>query len=249
MKRFAYSNILIAILLLISIVSCEKNAFFDAGNIISQEILLDKKISSIEVNTMLDITLVQDSINKAIVTCGENLLPDINIFVKDDILHLNNTLKYNWSRSYERVKLELHLISIPQLNIRKPAYITTRDTFKTNEFFLIDWGEFTEVDVNIDVNSCTIDVSSDDFGHYKISGKAVSATFYGKGSSFIYANELRTQNCTVKQLSIGDIFINVSNELRVSLLSSGNIYYSGNPNNVVIDKRCSIGKLIHVSDE
>lgn len=249
MKRLNYYKISIAILLLFQIVSCEKNAFFNAGEIVSQEILFDKKISSIEVNTMLDITLVQDSINKAIVTCGENLLPDINIFVKDDILHLNNTLKYNWSRSYEKVKLELHLISVPQLNIRKPAYITTRDTFKTNEFFLIDWGEFTEVDVTLDVNSCTIDVSSDDFGHYTVKGKAASSTFYGKGSSFIYANQLRSQNCNVKQLSIGDIYINVSNELSASLLSSGNIYYSGNPNKVVIDKCNSTGKLIHISDE
>lgn len=249
MKQLNFFKVTIAILLLFHIVSCEKNAFFNAGENVSQEILLDKMISSIEVNTMLDITLVQDSINKAIVTCGENLLSDINIFVKDDILHLNNTIKYNWSRSYEKVKLELHLISIPQLNIRKPAYITTRDTFKTNEFFLIDWGEFTKVDVTLDVNSCAIDVSSDDFGHYTVRGKAVSAKFYGKGSSFIYANELRAQNCTVKQLSIGDIYINVSNVLRVSLLSSGNIYYSGNPNNVVIDKCSSTGKLIHISDE
>jgi len=249
MKKNAPYKLLLLLWVLVIHTSCEKGAFFNAGETVIREVLLEHNISTIEVNSMFEVTLVQDTINKAVVTCGENLQPDINIFIKDDILHLNNTLKYSWSRSYEKIKLELHLISIPQINVREPANITTRDTFKTNEFFLIDWGLFTELDVTLDVNNCAIDLSSDDFGHYTVRGKAVSATFNGKGSSFIYANELQVQNCTVKQISIGDIYINVSNELRVSLLSSGNVYYRGNPNKIVIDKLSSSGKLIHVTGD
>lgn len=244
-----YFKISLTLLLLLCLVSCEKNAFFKAGETVSREILFEGKFKIIEVNSMLEITLVQDSINKAIVTCGENLQPNIDFYVQDSVLHLDNSIKYNWSRSYDKIKLELHLVRTPQLNIRKPVSIVTRDTFKTTEFFLIDWGTFTDLDVTLDVNNCAIDLSPEGFGHYTVKGKAFSATFNGKGSAFIYANDLKIQNCIVKQLSIGDIYVNVTNELKVSLLSSGNVYYSGNPNKVVVEKTISKGRLIQVTDK
>lgn len=248
MKQFNVYSIPLAIVLLLQMGSCQKNAFFDAGEIVSQEIHLENKISSIEVNTMLDITLVQDTINLAIVTCGENLLPDIDIFIKDDVLHLNNTIKYCWSRSYEKIKLELHLISIPQLNIRMPAYITTRDTFKTDEFFLVDWGTFTELDVMLDVNRCVLDVSSEDFGHYTIKGKAIDATFNDWGSSFMYAEGLQVQNCKVNQRSIGDIYVNVSNVLEVNIATTGKVYYYNNPSTIIVDDSQK-DRLIHLTNK
>lgn len=249
MNKFSPIKVFISVLLIIHLISCEKNALFNAGDIVSKEIALQDRISAIEVNSMLDITLVQDSINKAIVTCGENLMSDIEIFVEDGVLHLDNSIKYNWSRNYHKIKLELHLISIPQLNIRKPVYISTRDTFRTKEFFLIDWGKFTELDVTLNVSGCWIDCNPDDFGHYTIRGKAVNATIYSKGSAFIYAKDLIVKNCIVKQLGIGNIYINVTDELRASIFSSGNIYYRGNPTTVMVENRTSNGRLIQMADE
>jgi len=245
MNSRLHIKLLLIILILCSLISCERGALFNAGEIEKREIPLYGKITAIEVNTMSEITLVQDTINKAIVTCGKNLQPDIEIYLKDNILHFDNTIKYSWSRSYEKIKLELHLISIPQLNTWKPAFISTKDTFKTYEFFLVNWGKFTEIDVTLDANNCAIDVSNEDFGHYSIKGKSISSTFNVKGSSFIYADELQVQNCTVKQTSIGDIYVNVSNLLTVSIESTGKVYYYGNP--VIIMKNdFSKSKLIHL---
>jgi len=245
MKKVIIKYLLFLIITFV-LTSCEKEAFFKAGKVVTREIELTGKISIIEVNSILEITLVQDTINKVLVTCGENLQPEIDIYLKDEILHLDNTIKNNWTRNYDKIEIDLHLISIPQLNIRKPSYITTRDTFKTNEFFLIDWGRFTEVDVTLDVNNCAIDVSGDDFGFYKVKGKSVNATFNGYGSSFFYADELEVQNCTVKQRSIGDIYVNVTNKLTVTIETTGRVFYYGNP---IIERKnnFSTDKLIHLS--
>jgi len=245
MKKVIIKYLLFLIITFV-LTSCEKEAFFKAGKVVTREIELTGKISIIEVNSILEITLVQDTINKVLVTCGENLQPEIDIYLKDEILHLDNTIKNNWTRNYDKIEIDLHLISIPQLNIRKPSYITTRDTFKTNEFFLIDWGRFTEVDVTLDVNNCAIDVSGDDFGFYKVKGKSVNATFNGYGSSFFYADELEVQNCTVKQRSIGDIYVNVTNKLTVTIETTGRVFYFGNP---IIERKnnFSTDKLIHLS--
>ncbi len=247
MNRFSQIGFYLILVLLLTLASCEKGALFNSGEVVTREVLLQDDISIIEANTMSEITLVQDTINKAIITCGENLQPDIDLFVKENILHINNTIKYSWSRSYEKIKLELHLIRIPQLNIRKPTYITTRDTFKAEGFFLVDWGLFTELDVTLDVNGCALDVSSEDFGHYTIKGKTVNANFFGKGSSFIYAGELQAQKCTVKQRSIGDIYVNVSDELTVSIETTGRVFYYGNPSRIIMKNTFSKDRLIHLT--
>ena len=246
MNRFSNFKFLIIVVFLLTLIACEKGALFNAGEAVSREVLLQDKISTIEVNTMSDITLVQDTVNKAIVTCGANLQPNIDLFVKEDILHINNSIRYGWSRSYEKIKLELHLISIPTLNIRVPVYITTRDTFKTESFFLVDWGMFTELDVTLNVNNFGLDVSSEGFGHYTVKGKSVNATFNDWGSSFFYADGFKVQNCLVKQRSIGDIYINVSNNLTVSIETTGRVFYYGNPSTIVLKNNFSKELLIHL---
>jgi len=225
--------------------SCD---FLNIGDIVTNEVLINDTINIIEINSMMDVTLVQDTINKALVTCGENQQSDIDIFLKKKILHINGSIKNSWTHDYERVKLELHLISLPQLNIRKPVSITTIDTFKTNELFIIDWGKYTNLNATIDANSCTIAVSADNFGHFTIKGKSVKAVFNGWGSAFIYAQHLKTQDCTVNQRSIGDIYVNVQYNLNVSIETSGNVFYYGNPT-IIKGNLFSSKKLIHLGDK
>ncbi|NOU17699.1 MAG: DUF2807 domain-containing protein [Bacteroidales bacterium] len=248
MKRISLYKLFLIVCTSIVYSSC-KDGLFNAGDVVTREIQLSSTISCIEVNTMLEITLVQDTINKALVTCGENLQSDIDIFVKDNILYLNNSIKYNWSRSYEKVKLELHLISIPRLDVRKPSYITSRDTIKTHEFFLVDWGKFTELDVTLDVDNCAIDVSVEGFGHYTVKGKSTTANFHCKGSAFFYAEKLQVQNCTVLQNSIGDTYVNVLNKLTVTIQNSGKVYYYGNPSSIILNNNFPNDKLIHLPND
>ncbi|NVO08767.1 MAG: DUF2807 domain-containing protein [Bacteroidales bacterium] len=245
MKKISLYKLFLIICTSIVYSSC-KDGLFNPGAVVTREIQLSSIIFSVEVNTMLEITLVQDTINKALVTCSENLQSDIDIFVKDNILYLNNSIKYSWSRNYEKVKLELHLIKIPRLDIWKPSYITSRDTIKTHEFFLVDWGKFTELDVTLDVDNCAIDVSVEGFGHYTVKGKSTTATFYCKGSAFFYAEGLQVQNCTVFQNSIGDTYVNVLNKLTVTIQNSGKVYYYGNPSSIILNNNFSNDKLIHL---
>lgn len=245
MNRFSY--IISSAVLLLMLFSCKKEALFNAGNTVSREVKLSDSINSIEVQAMFNITLVQDTINKAVITCGENLQDNIDIYTKNNTLYLESSIKYNWSRRYEKIKLDLHLISIPTINVRKPVYITTCDTFKTNQFYLIDWEQFTELNVMLDVNNCIIDVSSDNFGHYTLNGKAASATFHTWGSSFIYAAGMQIKSCNVTQRSIGDVYVSVVDELNVAFKSTGKVYYYGNPSKVIIDNPVSNSKLIHIA--
>jgi hypothetical protein len=108
---------------------------------------------------------------------------------------------------------------------------------------LVDWGKFTDLDVCLDVNTFYIAVSSDDYGIYKLRGKANYGDFTARGSIFVYAGDMEIKNCNVYTKSIGDFYLNVSEKLTANLVSTGNIYYKGNPE-VVVESQKSGGKVI-----
>ena len=222
--------------------SCDDSALFDSGKTVTKEIALTENFTTIEVKELFDIKLVNDTENKAILTCGENLLPGIKIYVENESLYLDQDLKYKWSRNYDKIKLELHLISASYINVHKPCHIFTTDTFKSSNFILVDWGKFTDLDVLLDVAYTSIQVSSDNYGIYRLHGKTQDADFVGRGSIFVYAGDMEIRNCNVDTKSIGDFYLEVSKSLNATITSSGNIYYKGNP--VIVNDLKSTGKVI-----
>lgn len=230
-------------LLLLYMTSCNK-ALFDAGETVTKEIRIDSVFSSIDIENIFDITLVNDTVNKVLVTCGENLQPYVSIRVNNGILYFDHSVKQNWSRSYQKIKLEVHLTFGPRIDIHEPISLKTKGVFTCNNFTFVDFWKVSEVDVNIDANFCGIYMSSDNFGYYKVKGKAQNAEIWGWGSAYVIADSLVTQNCHVLQRGMADVYVNVTGQLSVSLEFTGDVYYTGNPTSVVIEKQTSSGRLI-----
>jgi hypothetical protein len=220
---------------------------FDAGSLQTREIAINEDFSRIIVNKTFDITLVQDTVIRVKITAGKNLLPDISIEVKDYILYLDNSIRYNWTRNYEKIKIEMHLKSIPVLQIMEPSHIITKDTFQTENFYLEDWGKFSDVNVIVHANNVAIGTSEDNFGRICISGKTANTNISVKGSCFVYADGLESQYCNIESGSIGDIYVNVLNTLNVSINSTGHVYYRGQPSQIIYQTQSSSDKLIKIS--
>jgi hypothetical protein len=224
--------------------TCCNNGLFNAGDTVTKEFKIEEPFRTIEIKQDFAVELINDTINKAVVTCGKNLMDDISIIAKDDILYLDHDIKYKWSRSYEKIKLQLHLTAITWINVRKPCQIFTTDTFKTDNFAFIDWGKFTEMDVCLDVYNLQIVMSSDNFGRFTLKGKAHNANIIQWGSAFVYADSMIIQNCAVDHRSVGDVHVNVIKELTVDLKSTGNVICNSNPESVIILQQLSGGRLI-----
>jgi len=224
--------------------SCEKG-IFNAGPPASKEIILTDTFNRIEIKNIFDIILIQDTINKAIIKCGENLISNVNINISDDVLWIDHSITYNWSREYEKIKINLHLKTIPAIYIRQAVSISTIDTFKTNDFIVIVWGSrFAEINACIDANFCGIYMSLDDFGKYIIKGKSNSTDIHPCGSGFVDCRDLVSENFSIWQRSIADAYINVTKELTVEYNGKGNIYYKGNPDTIINVNEPTQGKLI-----
>jgi hypothetical protein len=224
-------------------ISCKKS-LFNAGDTASKEFRFSRELWVIEIQNIFEIRIVQDTVNKAIVTCGENLLPDIHFHESDHILYLDHSVSYNWSRDYEKIKVELHLNALPRINIRKPVYIETLDTFNTKELVFVVWDQFAEIKASINAEYFAMYTSLDDFGQYTISGKCKRADINPSGSGVVDCRHLITEECSVWQRSIADTYINVSKKLTVRFKERGNIYYWGNPDTIEYVNQPVSGLLI-----
>jgi hypothetical protein len=130
------------------------------------------------------------------------------------------------------VKLEIHTGPFSRINVRQPVKIWNTKVYKGPSFSLVDFGKYCELDMRVDVDYCHVGMSSDNFGQFRIRGNARQGDFWGWGSCTVRADSLFTEQCSVLHRGIGNVFVNASGQLDVSLQSSGNVYYSGNPTRI-----------------
>ena len=65
-----------------------------------------------------------------------------------------------------------------------------------------------------------------------------------RNGSWIDATNLKAEDVRIRNNSVMDSKIYVSNELKAFLNTHGNIYYQGDPEKIIIEEQSSKGKLI-----
>jgi hypothetical protein len=233
-------------LLLLVTFSCEEAGLYESGSEVSKEYIIKEEYAEIDFDNIFDVTLMSDTITKVVVTCGENIQNHVEIAVKsDNFLHIGSDIKSNWARDYKKVKIELHLNKGIRIDFNQPVKLSTKDTLKIPSLYLVNWAFVAEVDITIATNSFSLDVGSKDFGYYTINGTTDKSQYWiGGGSCYVRAENLVSKNCIATNRSMGDLYLNVTNQLNASLDFKGNIYYKGNPKEVILEHQYSSGKLI-----
>ncbi len=222
----------IFIIMLFLGMGCEKSPFFNAGEETSFLIELED-FSILEIHDIFEITLHNSEENYLKVHTGENLLSKLNIYVEDGKLFLKDGNKYNWSRNYDKIRIDLYTSDLSRINIRSSVSIHTQSVFKTELLSIVDFEKYSEIDMELEVNSFSIFVSSDNAGMYTFKGSAASASIRPWGSCFIYADELKISRASVRHSSIGDVHLFVTEQLKVSMDEKGRLFYKGNPEVVI----------------
>lgn len=237
-------NKILILFAFIIFLGCDKNALFDAGESTSKEIILPNRLLHIESQSIFDMVLVQDTIDKIIVICGSNLQKFVSVNVVGDTLYLSQNTKDNWSRSYHRITLEYHTSHDFNVNVRAPIHLISDDTLRMNNFIYLDWTILSEIDIKLNVGNCELVNSPGHFGTFKASGYCKSLYIWNRGSCTFITENLHSKSAIIDQQGQSDIFVSASEQLNVSLENTGNIFYSGSTPSINIEKQISTGKLI-----
>jgi hypothetical protein len=203
--------------------SCQKLFFSDEEN--SRKIMLED-FQAVKISGIYDILLVQDSENKLIIT-GKNDINSVDAIIVDDTLVIRDHKKKLFNPN--RNTLTLHFRSLGHIITYDPVKITNSDTIHSNRLFYDALGEIAEASLTVVCNYFQLVNSANTLGTFNIYGKTEYCSFFNRYGSSIDAGGLTCKYADITNESVGDVYVNASENLRVYIWGPGSIYYYGNP--------------------
>ncbi len=226
---------------------CEKNIFFSNEPVVTEKIILDR-FEGISINSIFDIELRNDTVYSVLLSGTPNILDNISVNTDDLTLELVDENRYRWMPDYPFVKI---IITIPDdqditINVNSPSFIYSTDTLNISRLTLNSGTQLIRSDLLVNSSHINLWTTSDDYGHYTFRGKTVTSDLRLFGSSQLWADKLESGSANIRNYSIGDCHVNVTGTLRVWLGHYGNIYYSGLPDEIIVELMRSRGRLIEI---
>ena len=241
MKTFFQNRLICLLLLMFTILVVFSNCegIFGKGErtVIRKEINLDS-FRCVSSYGIYNLVLIQDTVHKLTIEGTDDVVNDIEAWVTNDTLVIRDVDK-NLFRIEEKPSLYLQFSDIAYLWTCKPVKVTNEDTLRLDRFHYYPIGEICEALLTVECNFFGLDNSANTLGRFYIRGTAQTARFYNRYGSSIYADSLKSQVVYVFNESVGDVYVNADELLKVYIWGLGNIYYSGNAVVEIVEKRNS----------
>lgn len=241
--RFLYS--FTTLILLSVIFSCKKEngCLKTSGSSIVEVRQVTQPFDFIELNNKINLIITQDSLYSLKVEAGENLMPLIFTEISGNKLNIRSDNKCSFLRDYKK-PINVY-VSCP--NIKEILYKGYGDISATNLLnfpdFMIqaDGGTGT---VSLPLNSTEIKIKQHAGpADFRLSGQTDNIFVYTNGMGWIYTENVVAKTGHVSSSGTGDVFVNVTDQLRVEIRHIGNVNYFGNPT-VNITEQSGSGKVI-----
>jgi hypothetical protein len=244
--RFFYIIVVLSIL-----IACKKaedrSCFKTVGAETTKEIYT-AGFNQLHLKEHIIYTLVQDTVEKIVLTGGKNLLNLIDIQVADNILEIKNSNRCNFLRTYKKkVRAEVHFKDLINIDFEGTEELTNKDTLNLKWFFILIKNGAGPVKLN--VNATSIDaLISHGFGDFTFNGVTSNANFNIRSNGFCDVYGLKVKDSlTVISATPGTLKVNAQNTVfKAQIEADGNILYKGKAKNVSLNK-LGKGNLINVN--
>jgi hypothetical protein len=229
-------------LVLISVftVSCQK-IFFNED--LSTRELSFADFHAVKISGIYNIVLIQDSANRLVIT-GKNDINSIDAVIINDTLIIDDHKKMFFN-PYKNT-LALHFSNLEYMVTIDPVNVSNTDTIKADKFLYEAIGEIAEVRLVVKCNYLLIVNSANTLGYFYLYGKANDCTLFNRYGCSIFADNLSCKNAEIVNESVGDVYINSSENIKAFIWGPGNIYYHGTPVIEIAEKRGK-GRIIRLN--
>ncbi len=188
-----------------------------------------------------DVYVIQDSIWEITIEAESNLVPYIRTLVNGTTLTVDS--KENL-RAHSPMKLYVHTPDIFALTLSGSGLIYADTVITTNLDVSIPgsgtidvYAEAHDISakisgsgaINIGMLANNLGAQISGSGDIYFWGEIDNSTMAISGSGSIRAYDLEQQECLVDISGSGNIYVNVTEYLRVAISGSGSVYYTGNP--------------------
>ena len=231
------------LLLAFILTACERGIFFSDDEP-AFRILKTMPFREISVNGIFEIELKNDTDFSVIIESASKVIENISCNVSGDTLIISDLNSFRWLPDYPRPKLLISFPDLETIRLNSPARMISSDTIILNHLSIITSGHLSEIDLILKTSYLNFATSWNDYGYHIFRGFTDYAQFRIYGSAQLDARELLVNSALVSNESIADAYVNVTGLLRVRLFHYGNVYYSGDPENIIIESMNSRGRLI-----
>ena len=197
----------------------------------------------LNIDGLLDVILIEDTVCFIEFEGGEKVLDYVGAENTDSSLWLTNTNGCFFLRDYKQIKAFVHFQNLEQLNIYDVCRLESYDSLTSLRSMTVQ-SEMAELNLTLNCEQFSFYNHRTTGGSFSFSGSVDRCWILGYYIAKFSMHDLVVRDFYVKNSSLSDMFVNATERLRVELLSSGNIYYSGSPS-IEIDSVAGSGQLIH----
>ncbi|HKR07317.1 MAG TPA: DUF2807 domain-containing protein [Bacteroidia bacterium] len=227
--------------------SCKKEHLFDCFKGSGKTITVERQVSYFnKIDTYNDVNLALHSgaTGSVKVTGGANIIDGITVSVENNTLTIRNENKCNWARDFKnKFTVDVWVDSLNLLTNNGSGNITFEDTLFTYAFQYENWNASGSVKLKFNGDRISVNVHTGS-ADLTVSGIAGIDFLYHNGYGYMNFKDLKTRITYITNQNSGDCKINVRDEMLAQIKYIGNIYYSGNPSNL-ITRITGTGQLIH----
>ena len=222
---------------LIIVFGCNKpqapDCFQKAGEIVSIERSFNSIIKSLELHDFIHVTLIHNNENKVIVSGPENLLPEVITSLSDGTLLIDDENSCDWVRSFDVQPRVIVMAEVNQITNYSQGNIESFGPISENRFDIDNWQATGQINLELDCDSV----------FYRNHTGVSTTSLYGSSKyTYIYHNGLGpidsqglfSQKTSIRSNSINDVSIFADEKLVAWIEGSGNIMYSGNPEEIIV---------------
>jgi len=224
--------------------SCEKVLFADQGELQVREEQFDR-FTDISFYDIFDVTLLSGDQYSFRLESPEKFMKNIYVQLDSGNLIFSDSNFVKIMADYPRPRV---VLTFPELTgtllLESPVRLTTIDTLRLPAFRIQSLGKTGEIDLLLDADRFSITTGSDNSGYYIFRGKVRSARYWARGSSIMDASGLAAEAVDVFNNSMGDCHVNAGQRLEARLNAAGNVYYTGDPGEVVVTEESGTGRLL-----
>ena len=227
---------------------CEAFLFDDLSDV-EHCVVSSEYFKHIVVANSFDIVLKQQDYYSVTVQAPVELQEGVRVSIVNDTLTISDNNRYQWSPSYKMPVVIFGFPNLPSMHIKAPANVQVDSVLKQHSFRLLTTSHTGNINLNVDVMTLSVGTGyTYDSGVFTISGRTGNASFWMRNSSTLNAIDLNSESLRVINNSRGDSYVRTNGKLRVTINSYGNVYYLGNPSEIVVEEQSSTGELIPLSN-
>lgn len=228
MKRFI-AVFTTGITIAIAYAGCQKpGCIGNAGPVISQERPLTS-FTRLILEDNINFELIQNDTEKIKIDGPENIIPNIQTEISEQVLTISNKTDCRWLRdASEKIIVRIFFKDLTQINYNGSGDVTNLDTLKLNSLEISSEKGAGNVNLTLQAENLNLSNLKENAG-FILKGLVNYCGIYSNARGQLNIHDLVINNLTIIYSGLADTYTQVMNSLDATIRYKGNIYYKGNP--------------------